>query len=274
MAMRKRYSRIIPTLIGLVAAITSLFPLAWMIMSGFKPSNEVMSYPFRFFPTEWTLENFIELFEDPGFFQAMGVTFVGAIIFAGLTIMINSMAAFAFARLKFPLKNFLFYYCVLTMFIPQMAILIPSYIVVAELNMLNTMFVLILPGLASAMNMFLLRQFYSDIPLELDEAAVVDGASKFQIYTQIFIPLSKPIFVLVGTSSFLGYWNSLIWPIMTISNPKLFQIMQYLSFFRSAQGSQWGMIMAGTTLAAMPAIILFMFFQRYLIQGIKLSGIK
>ncbi|UUX33766.1 carbohydrate ABC transporter permease [Fundicoccus culcitae] len=272
--MRKKKQRIIPSIIGLIAAITSLFPLLWMIMSGFKPSNEVMSYPFRFFPTEWTIENFVELFEDPGFFQSMGVTFVGAIIFAFLTILVNSMAAYAFARLKFPFKKALFFYCILTMFIPQMAILIPSYIVVAQLNMLNTLFVLILPGLASAMNMFLLRQFYTDIPTELDEAAVVDGASKIQIYTQIFIPLSKPIFVLVGTSSFLGYWNALIWPIMTISNPRLFQIMQYLSFFRSAQGSQWGLIMAGTTLAAMPAIILFMFFQKYLIQGIKLSGIK
>lgn len=260
--------------LGIAVALTSLFPLIWMAIAGFKPETEVTGYPFRFFPSEWVFENYQALFQDSEFFRSMGVTFLGALIFTAGSVMVNSLAAYAFARMNFPFKRLLFVYCIMTMFIPSMAILIPSYIVVAELRMLNTMAVLILPGLASAINMFLLRQFYLEIPVELEEAAVMDGASKWKIYTSIFVPLSKPVFVLVGTTAFLGFWNALIWPIMTISDNRLYQVMQYLSFFRSAQGAEWGMIMAGTTLAALPAIALFMVFQKYLIEGIKLSGLK
>lgn len=272
--MVKKINRILVSIVGLAVALISLFPLFWMALSGFKENKEVVGFPFTFFPTKWTLENFQLLFEDFTFMRSLLVTFIGAIIFTLLSVFINSLAAYAFARLKFPFKKLLFAYAIMTMFIPSMAILFPSYIVVAKLKMLNTMAVLILPGLASAVNMFLMRQFYLEIPYELEEAAFLDGASYWQIYTKIFLPMSRPVFVLVGTTAFLGYWNSLIWPIMTISNQKLYQIMQYLAYFRSAQNTQWGTIMAGTTLAALPAIILFMIFQKYLVEGIKLSGIK
>jgi multiple sugar transport system permease protein len=184
------------------------------------------------------------------------------------------MAAYVFARLDFPFKNTLFVYVIITMFIPGMAILIPSYIVVAKLHMLNTLAVLIVPGIASAVNMFLMRQFYLNIPAELEEAALIDGASRFKIYWHIFVPLSLPVFVLVGISSFLGYWNSLIWPIMTISDENLYQIMQLLAFFRSNESNQWAMIMAGSTIAALPTIIIFLIFQKHLVEGMKLSGLK
>ncbi len=162
----------------------------------------------------------------------------------------------------------------MTLFIPSMAILIPSYIVVAKLQMLNTLAVLIVPGIASAMNVFLIRQFYLNIPTELEDAAFMDGASRFKIYWYIFVPLSVPVFVLVGITAFLGFWNSFIWPIMVISDENLYQIMQLLAYFRSDQNNEWGMVMAGSTVAALPVIILFFIFQRYLIEGIKISGIK
>jgi multiple sugar transport system permease protein len=119
-----------------------------------------------------------------------------------------------------------------------------------------------------------MRQFYLNIPAELEEAALIDGASRFKIYWHIFVPLSLPVFVLVGISSFLGYWNSLIWPIMTISDENLYQIMQLLAFFRSNESNQWAMIMAGSTIAALPTIIIFLIFQKHLVEGMKLSGLK
>ncbi|MEQ2527205.1 carbohydrate ABC transporter permease [Robertmurraya yapensis] len=270
----KKTKKTLLTIAGLLVALISIFPLFWMALAGFKPKTEVLGYPFKFFPTVWDFSNYNELLHSTEFIRSMGVTFVGAIIFTVLVIFVNSMAAYSFARLNFPYKNTLFIYVIMTMFIPSMAILIPSYIVVAKLKMLNTLTVLILPGVASAVNMFLMRQFYLGIPKELEEAAVIDGATKFGIYRHIFLPLSVPVFVLVGIGSFLGFWNSLIWPIMTISDERLYQIMQTLAYFRSAQATEWAMIMAGSTMAAIPTIILFAVFQKYLIEGIKLSGIK
>ncbi|MBW8351757.1 carbohydrate ABC transporter permease [Bacillus sp. IITD106] len=245
-----------------------------MAIAGFKAETEVLGYPFKFFPSEWIFTNYSELFGNSEFIRSMIVTFIGAVMFTVLVLWVNSMAAYVFARLNFPFKNALFVYVILTMFIPSMAILIPSYIVVAKLKMLNTMAVLVLPGIASAVNTFLMRQFYLNIPTELEEAALIDGASRFKIYWTIFVPLSKAVFVLVGVSAFLGFWNSLIWPIMTISDKKLYQIMQFLAFFRSAQNTEWAMIMAGSTVAAIPTIVIFLIFQKHLIDGIKLSGIK
>ncbi|MFT4414832.1 carbohydrate ABC transporter permease [Fredinandcohnia humi] len=270
----KKIKKSLLIILGLLVALLSIFPLFWMALAGFKPENEVLGIPFRFFPTTWDFSNYATLIQDIEFLRSMGITFLGAVIFTILVIFVNSMGAYVFARLHFPLKNFLFIYVIMTMFIPSMAILIPSYIVVAKLKMLNTLAVLVLPGVASAMNMFLMRQFYLNIPTELEEAALIDGASRFKIYRHIFLPLSVPVFVLVGIGSFLGFWNALIWPIMTISNEKMYQIMQYLAYFRSAQATEWAMIMAGSTIAAIPTIILFAIFQKYLIEGIKLSGIK
>ncbi|MGP4079236.1 carbohydrate ABC transporter permease [Pseudalkalibacillus sp. R45] len=261
-------------IIGLIVALISIFPLVWMAIAGFKSKSEVLAYPFKFFPSEWHFSNYVELFQSDAFLRSIFITLLGAVIFTILIIFVNSMAAYAFARLDFPFKNQLWIYVIMTLFIPSMAILIPSYIVVAKLKMLNTLAVLIIPGIASAINVFLIRQFYLNIPVELEEAALIDGASRFRIYWYIFLPLSVPVFVLVGIGAFLGYWNALIWPIMTISDERLYQIMQLLAYFRSEQSSDWSMIMAGSTISALPVIILFLFFQKYLIEGIKISGIK
>ncbi|WP_042375405.1 carbohydrate ABC transporter permease, partial [Neobacillus jeddahensis] len=238
--------KIIQIIIGVVVSLLCIFPLAWMAIAGFKPEKEVLSYPFKFFPSKWDVSNYVELLENQAFIRSILITLLGAVIFTILVLLVNSMAAYVFARLDFPFKNTLFVYCIITMFIPGMAILIPSYIVVAKLHMLNTLAVLIVPGIASAVNMFLMRQFYLNIPTELEEAALIDGASRFKIYWHIFVPLSLPVFVLVGISSFLGYWNALIWPIMTISDENLYQIMQLLAFFRSNETNQWAMVMAGS----------------------------
>lgn len=259
---------------GVIVALLSIFPLFWMALAGFKPETEVLAYPFKFFPSEWDFSNYLSLFQSVEFMRSIGWTLMGAVLFTILILFVNSMAAYVFARLDFPLKNFWWIYVIMTLFIPSMAILIPSYIVVAKLQMLNTLAVLVIPGIASAINVFLIRQFYLNIPVELEEAALIDGASRFKIYWYIFLPLSVPVFVLVGIGAFLGYWNSLIWPIMTISDERLYLIMQLLAYFRSEQNNQWAMIMAGSTIAAIPVIILFLIFQRHLIEGIKISGIK
>lgn len=255
-------------------AVAALFPLAWMAIAGFKGRTEVLRSPFQFFPDVWRWQNYVEIARDAPFVRAMLVTFIGAAIFSAASLLVNSMAAYAFARLDFVGKQFWWVYCIVPMFIPMMAILLTSFIVVVKLGMLNTMAVLIIPGVASSFQMFFLRQFYLSYPLAVEEAALIDGASRWKIFVTIFLPQSKAPFVVVGIASFLAYWNSYVWPVLTITDPNLMQIMQLLGNFRSDRGNEWALLMAGSTIAALPTIILVLIFQRYIVDGVRIAGMK
>jgi multiple sugar transport system permease protein len=260
----------------LVALITVsvLFPLAWMAIAGFKGRDEVLRSPFQFFPDMWRFDNYVDIARDPQFSRAMAVTFVGALVFTALSLAVNSMAAYAFARLDFRGKRFWWLYCIMPMFIPTMAILLTSFMVVSKLGMLNTMAVLIVPGVASAAQMFFLRQFYLGIPMAVEEAARIDGANRWQVFVRIFLPQSGAPFAVMGITAYLAYWNAYVWPILTITDPNLMQIMQFLGTFRSDRGNDWGMLMAGSTLASLPTIVLLLVFQRFIVNGVRISGIK
>lgn len=259
---------------GTLLVLLALFPLAWMVIAGFKSRTEVVATPFQFFPEVWRIENYQQILADPEFTRSMTVTFAGAILFTILSLVVNSLGAYAFARLEFAFKNVLWVYVITTMFIPGMAILLTSFVVVTRLRMLDTLAVLVIPGAASAAHLFFMRQFYLNVPMALEEAATLDGASKWGIYRHIFLPMSKPVFVVVGMTSFLAFWNSYVWPIMTITSRDLYQIQQYLATFRSERAAELGMLMAGSTLAALPVMILFLIFQRHIIGGIKIAGLK
>lgn len=266
--------RVVKWMLVILISVSVLFPLAWMAIAGFKGKTEVLSSPFQFFPEIWRIQNYVDILNDPAFARAMVVTFVGALIFTALSLVVNSIAAYAFARLDFQGKRFWWIYCVMPMFIPSMAILLTSFVVVSKLGMLDTLAVLIIPGVASAGQMFFMRQFYLGMPIALEEAALIDGCSRWQIFLKIFVPQSFAIFVVVGIGSYLAYWNAYVWPILTITNPDLTQIMQYLGQFRSSRGNEWGQLMAGSTLAAMPTVVLLLVFQRFIVSGVRISGIK
>ena len=258
---------------GLIC-LSILFPLAWMAMAGFKGRNEVLRTPFQFFPETWNPHNYNKIIHDHQFVRALVVTFIGAVLFTVASLFVNSLAAYAFARLEFRFKPFWWIVCIIPMFIPMMAILLTSFVVVTKLHMLNTMAVLVIPGVASSLQMFFLRQFYLSYPAAIEEAALIDGANRWQIFLRIYLPQSKAPFVVVGTASFLAFWNSYVWPVLTITNPSLTQIMQVLGNFRSDRGNDWGLLMAGSTIAAMPTIVLLLIFQRYIVNGVRISGMK
>lgn len=267
-------TRVVANTLALVIFALILFPLAWMILAGFKTRTEVLRSPFKFFPDHWDTHNYRAIVEDPVFRRAMIVTFIGAALFTLGSLFVNALAAYAFARLDFRLKPLWWVFCILPMFVPAMAILLTSFVVVAKLHMLNTMAVLVLPGIASSFQMFFLRQFYLNYPVALEEAALIDGASRWQIFFRLFLPQSKAPFVVVGTVSFLAYWNSYVWPVLTITDPRLTQIMQVIGNFRSDRGNDWGMLMAASAIAAIPTIILLLVFQRYIVNGVRISGMK
>jgi multiple sugar transport system permease protein len=266
--------RAVRGLFTLLIAVAILFPVAWMAIAAFKGKTEVLRSPFQFFPDTWDPQNYVDMMGDPEFMRAMTVTFVGALIFTALSLLVNSMAAYALARLDFAFKRFWWVYCITPMFVPMMAILLTSFMVVTKLHMLNTMAVLIIPGVASSLQMFFLRQFYLSYPASIEEAALIDGANRWQIFWIIFVPQSKAPFVVVGTASFLAYWNAYVWPVLTITDPKLTQVMQVLGNFRSERGVEWGLLMAGSAIATLPTVILLLIFQRYIVSGVRLAGIK
>lgn len=259
---------------GAIFVLAALFPLAWMVIAGFKSRTEVVRTPFQFFPDVWLWENYAQILSDPTFIRTMLWTFGGALLFTVLGLTVNSLAAYAFARLDFHFKRTLWVIVISTMFIPGMTILVTSFIVVTRLSMLDTLAVLVLPGAAGAFAVFFIRQFYLNVPASLEEAAMLDGCGRFAIFIRIFLPLSKPPFVVMGITGFLAYWNSYVWPIMTITTPERYVVQQYLATFRSERATELGLLMAGSVLAAAPVIILFLIFQRQIIGNIKMAGLK
>lgn len=261
-------------ILGALFVVASLFPLAWMVIAGFKSKTEVVETPFQFFPEVWLWQNYAQIIADPTFLRTLLWTFFGAVLFTVGSLAVNSLAAYAFARLDFRFKGLIWTIVITTMFIPGMTILLTSFIVVTRLSMLDTLGVLVIPGLASAGMVFFIRQFYLNIPKSLEEAAMLDGCGRFGIFVRIFLPLSKPPFVVMGITAFLAYWNSYVWPILTITSPERFVLQQYLATFRSERSTELGLLMAGSVLAAAPVIILFLIFQRQIIGNIKMAGLK
>ncbi|HHW22831.1 MAG TPA: carbohydrate ABC transporter permease [Clostridiaceae bacterium] len=271
-----RIFKVISVIISLIVVILCLFPLLWMTLAGFKPEREVMAVPLKLLPSEWTLQSFDKLFNDKNndYFQALKATLYVASLSSILVLIVNSMAAYAFARLEFTFKKLLWRIIILTMYIPGMTILISSFVLVSQMGILDTYTVLIVPGLASAYEIFFFRQFFLNMPMALEESALIDGASRFRIYLTIFLPNAKSPLVIIGIGAFLRYWNSFVWPVMTISDKSKYQVMQIIRSFRNAYSSKFGVVMAASTIAAIIPITLFLFFQKYIIRGIVLSGIK
>lgn len=260
--------------VGAIFVLAALFPLAWMVIAGFKAKTEVISTPFQFFPEVWHWENYTQILGDPTFLRTMAWTFGGALLFTALSLAVNSLAAYAFARLDFRFKRTIWVIVITTMFIPGMTILLTSFIVVTKLKMLDSLQVLVIPGAANAAMIFFIRQFYLSIPSVLEEAAMLDGCGPVRIFVRLFLPLSKPPFVVMGITAFLAYWNSYVWPILTVISPEKYVVQQYLATFRSERNTELGLLMAGSVLAAAPVVILFLIFQRQIIGNIKMAGLK
>ena len=253
-------------------------PLLWMIISAFKSKSEVLPAGLIIFPSVWHFDNFAKVFKtysDINFFMSyistLGVATVGVI----LSLAVNSMAGYAFARLDFPLKRFFWCYVVFQMFIPGISILITSIKVVSALKMMNTFFVLVLPGVANGYNAFFFRQFFLSVPRGYEEAAQIDGLGRFGIYVRIFLPLAVTPLIIIGASVFMGYWNSYLWPSLTVTeNVGLKQIMQVILILKSRYRGDFGVVVAGTLISVTGPLLIFVFAQKYIVQGITIAGIK
>lgn len=251
-------------------------PLLWMIISAFKSKSEVLPAGLIIFPSVWHFDNFAKVFKtysDINFFMSymstLGVATVGVI----LSLAVNSMAGYAFARLDFPLKRFFWCYVVFQMFIPGISILITSIKVVSALKMMNTFFVLVLPGVANGYNAFFFRQFFLSVPRGYEEAAQIDDWEG-RHYVRIFRRCVTPL-IIIGASVFMGYWNSYLWPSLTVTeNVGLKQIMQVILILKSRYRGDFGVVVAGTLISVTGPLLIFVFAQKYIVQGITIAGIK
>jgi multiple sugar transport system permease protein len=255
-----------------LTALVFLFPLFWMIDTAVKPDNQVFQSPPSLLPTQPHLDNFVQAYQFLPFghyvFNSLVVACVGTVI----VMLTSSMAAFAFARLAFPGREAVFVLYLGTLMVPQAVLVVPSFLLMRYLGWVNSFQALILPVAFTAFGTFLMRQFFRSIPYELDEAAYIDGCSKWGIFRRITLPLSKPALGVLGLFTFIGYWNSFLWPLIVTYSDDVKTIPLGLQLYQGQYGTKWNFMMAGCTMAMIPGILLVIVLQRYLVEGISISG--
>ncbi|WP_169084184.1 carbohydrate ABC transporter permease [Paenibacillus sp. PL91] len=256
-----------------VGGVLVILPFVWMILSAFKPEGEIQNIPPTLLPERFTTENFKNLFENMNFGVYLKNTLI-IVLFSFIGLFMNAMAGFGFAKYKFKGSNNLFYIVLATMMIPGQVTMIPVYLILNEMHLTNTMIGVVLPGLVGAFGIFLFRQFMSTIPDELLEATRLDGASEFRTFLQIVLPISKPILAVQGILAFIGGWNSFLWPLIIANDEKLYTLSVGLSLLKGQYGGNYALQMAGSTFMVVPIIIIFIFFQKHIIENYAISGIK
>ncbi|MEK5382790.1 carbohydrate ABC transporter permease [Niallia sp. FSL W8-0635] len=263
-------------IVGIILTVGGFFmvlPFLWMILSSLKTDAEIMQFPPTIWPQEFTLDNFKELFLAFNFAVYLKNTLIIVLCsFGGLIL--NAMAGYGFAKYNFKGKNILFYLVLATMMIPGQVTMIPVYLILNAMGLTNTMAGIVLPGLVGAFAIFLFRQFMSTISNELLEAARLDGASEWKIFWKIIMPVSRPVIAVQGILTFIGAWNSFLWPLIMANDEKYYTLSVGLQLLKGQYASNYALQMAGSTFMIIPIIIVFMIFQKYILQGFNVSGLK
>lgn len=255
-----------------------LMPLLWGVLTSFKSRQELLTGGFNLLPINWVLDNYTELLVNNAstplvrWFMNSVVISVSHTI---LVVIIVSLSAFAYSRLRFKGRDPLFGFLLGTMMFPQVVNLIPLYAIVDRLGWINTPLAMIFPGLAGVFNIFLVRQFMNNIPIQYDESARIDGASDLKIYLNVILPLVRPVLLVVALFSFTGSWNDFLWPSIVVNDLDRLPITPGLQLLQGMYQSQPGLLMAGALVAIIPTFILYLFAQKYFLQSMALSvGVK
>ncbi|MCU1471789.1 MAG: carbohydrate transporter permease [Glaciihabitans sp.] len=270
--------RLTLTIIGWVVisliALFVVFPFVWMILTSFKTEKDVFALPAQLWPAHWSFLSYSEIWKELPFARL----FLNSVIFAGgvtvISVVFDSFAAYALARLDFPGKNIAFYLVIATLMVPYQITLIPLFQELFNLQWLDSYQGLIVPRATSAFGIFLLRQFFVSIPRDLDSAARIDGASEFRIYAQIMMPLAKPAIATLAVFQFMNNWNDFLWPLVVTSSTDMRTIPAGLTLFGGQYVVDYAVLMAGATISLLPLGLAFFFAQRYFVQGIATTGIK
>ncbi len=260
--------------IALVISVIILFPLYWMVVVAFSTRADLLGGALRLWPSEFTLENFTRVFQSFPVATWFGNSTAIALVVAVITVSINILGGYAFARLKFRGSTALFLLALATLMIPVQVIMVPLFSLVTGLNLYGTYWAVILPTAASAFGLFLARQFILGIPTELIEAARIDGAGHLRILRSIVLPLSKPLIAVLFFMSLLQTWNDFSWPLIALKQNELFTLPIGLLYLQGQFGSDYGGTMAFALINVAPMVLLFLLFQKYFVQGFARSGIR
>ena len=261
-----------------IGTITMILPFLWMLTTSLKTLNAIFVQPKdwiqMFVPTMFVWENYVEAWTKVPFGQFyLNSVIVGLAVTIG-QVFTSSLAAYAFARLTFPGRDKLFFAYLATMMIPGSVTMIPVYVLMRVFGWVDTYKALIIPAIFSAYGTFMLRQFFMTLPKDLEDAAKIDGCGFFRIYTTIILPLSKPALATLTVFTFLGNWGSFMWPLLVTNTMSMRTLPIGLDSFKTQYSTDWHLLMAGSVMAVVPIVIIFVLTQRYFVESIKLTGVK
>jgi multiple sugar transport system permease protein len=273
--MRKSKKTWVSYILLVSVGIVMFFPFYWLVRSAFMDRSDLFALPIRWFPRQIVLDNFIRAFTEVPFLMYFRNTLFLVCVNVVGAIFSSSFAAYGFAKINFPTRNFWFTLVLASMMLPNMVAFIPQFIEWKLLGGYNTYLPLTVPAFfAAAFNVFLIRQFYAAIPMEYDEAAVVDGAGYLTIYWKLMLPMSKPVLTTVGVATFIGVWNDYVGPSFYLNDESKWTLSLALRSFQDTFSAQWEMLMASAAITIIPVIILFFFTQKAFIEGANFTGVK
>ncbi len=256
------------------AAFLVVFPFVVMLATAFKPQSEVVTFPPTLLPREWTLANFQLIWTRIPFAYLLRNSIVYSVVVTVVSLFFDAMCAYALARLHFRGRDAIFLVILATMMVPVQVTMIPLFTNLFEIGWVNTLQGLIVPHLSSAFGIFLLRQFFLTIPSDLEDAARMDGAGEFRIFWQIVLPLSGPAIATVFVFHFVYNWNDFLWPLIVTTSQEMRTLPTGLALFMGEHNVEYGLLLAGATIAAAPLVIAFLLAQKYFVRGIALTGLK
>jgi multiple sugar transport system permease protein len=259
-----------------VLGLIFISPIAFMVSTSFKTRVEAAGVPPTWIPSAPTLDAYTSILDSAGtpVLRWFGNSMIAATANAVLVVATAALAAYPLARMSFRGKNIVFGLIIGTLFIPPVILVIPNYLIVGQLRWLDTLAAVIVPTAASAFGVFFLRQFFLSLPRELEEAAMLDGASILQVFTRVVLPLSRPALATLAVLAFLTNWNDFLWPVYVLFSPENQTLPAGLSTLQSANNVRYDLIMAGAVIASAPALALYVFAQRFIIEGVSRTGLK
>ena len=258
----------------IAGSITMIFPFAWMLLTSFKTQAESMAIPPQIFPAQWNFDNFIKALQSLPFWNLYINTFLLIFFRVICAVVFSSMAGYAFAKLEFPCKNLLFGLVLMQMMLPSQIFIIPQYQMLSKMGLTNTIFALVFPGLVSAFGTFFLRQAYMGIPNEIAEAAYLDGCTKWQTFTKVLLPLTKSSLAALAIFTAVFAYADLMWPLICNTDLNMMTLSAGLSTLNGQYTTNFPVLMAGSLLAMIPMVILYLLFQKQFIEGIAMTGGK
>lgn len=261
-------------LILIMGIVITILPFAWMILTSLKGQSEAIRVPPVIFPEVFRFENYAKVFEKIPFARMYLNTIINALVVVVMQLLLCSMAAYAFGRIKFPGRNVIFGILLAVLMVPSSFFILPQYLIIQKMGLLNTIPALFIPNLFSAFGTFLLRQFFMALPDEIEDAARLDGCNHFMIYSRIMLPLIRSGLVALGILTLRFAWNDLMWPLIVNTSTEKMTLSAGLSFMQGQYATDYPTMMAGAVMAVLPLLILFAIFQKQFIEGVAMSGIK